>query len=235
MAKNFYLILGLSRGATGDDIHAAYRQLAKTYHPDHYAGSLKTFLEIQEAYEVLGDPNKRSAYDRQSRERNSYTSQRYGRYVSEPSASDWHPPQHTPVHLDDISLVRSFETVSPSFDVVYDWLWSNFRNITPPKSREVQNLTIEVPITVQQARRGGQVRISVPARAICPACHGDGAVGAYECPRCAGEGGIVGEYPVTVSFPAGLNSEHTVLLSLDRFGIRNAYLSVVFRVSVSTW
>ncbi|MFC1765438.1 DnaJ domain-containing protein [Planctomycetota bacterium] len=233
MAKNFYMILGLSRGATGDDIHAAYRRLAKAYHPDRYTGNLKTFLDVQEAYEVLGDPEKRTVYDRQFQAQPPRGKQRYGRYVSETPTSQRIEPKNKTVHLDDISLVRSFETISPSFDEVYDWLWSNFRNIAPPKNRDVQNLTIEVPISVQQARRGGQARIYVPAKALCPACHGHGVVGYYECPCCAGEGGIVGEYPVTVSFPPGLNTDHTVLFSLDRFGIHNAYLSVVFRITAS--
>lgn len=232
MAKNFYLILGISRTATEDDIRAAYRRLAKEYHPDHYSGTLGTFLDIQEAYEVLGDPHKRMAYDRQHKTREPLAQGGYSKYVDEPySGPEPLIPEERPVRLDDISMVRSFQTFTPTFDEIYDWLWSNFRNMRQPKSREIQSLTLEVPVTPEQGRRGGQARILVPAQAQCPVCRGHGAVGYYECPRCAGEGCMLGEYPVNVSFPASLRTDHTVLLSLDRFGIHNTYLSVVFRIT----
>ena len=69
----------------------------------------------------------------------------------------------------------------------------------------------------------------VPARAVCPACRGQGGVGLYECLRCAGEGVISGEVPVTVSFPPGLTHDHAVMIALDRFGIRNLHITVLFR------
>ena len=71
----------------------------------------------------------------------------------------------------------------------------------------------------------------VPARALCPTCHGYGGMGLYECSRCAGEGAISGEVPVSVSFPAGLMQDHAVVISLERFGIMNLQLTVVFRLT----
>ncbi|MGW8324687.1 MAG: J domain-containing protein, partial [Desulfobacterales bacterium] len=55
MAKSYFIILGVSPGATADEIKSAYRRLAKEFHPDHYAGGNETFREIQEAYSVLGN------------------------------------------------------------------------------------------------------------------------------------------------------------------------------------
>jgi len=71
----------------------------------------------------------------------------------------------------------------------------------------------------------------VPARAVCPTCHGYGGVGLYECSRCAGEGAISGEVPVSVSFPAGIRQDHAVIISLERFGIMNLQLTVLFRLT----
>src|SRR5215469_12843537 len=64
--RDFYDILGVSRNATDDEIKKAFRRLAKQYHPDanKEEGAEARFIEINEAYEVLNDPQKRSAYDR---------------------------------------------------------------------------------------------------------------------------------------------------------------------------
>ena len=65
MAKSYFAILGIKRGATVDEIRSAYRSLAKEFHPDHYAGDSETFRQIQEAYSVLGNTRRRHEYERQ--------------------------------------------------------------------------------------------------------------------------------------------------------------------------
>jgi hypothetical protein len=114
-------------------------------------------------------------------------------------------------------------------DEVFEWLWRNFSDLAAPKSGRVENLTLEVTLTPEQARQGGNARIMVPAQAVCPTCRGQGGVGLYDCLRCAGEGAISGEMPVSVAFPPGLTDDHAVLIPLDRFGIRNTHLTVLFR------
>ena len=63
MSKDYYTILNISRAANREDIKKAYRKLAHQYHPDKTGGDDKKFKEINEAYQVLSDPNKRSNYD----------------------------------------------------------------------------------------------------------------------------------------------------------------------------
>ena len=66
MAKDLYEILGVSRGASAEEIQKAYRKAARKFHPDLNPDddAKKRFQEIQSAYEVLNDPEKRQAYDR---------------------------------------------------------------------------------------------------------------------------------------------------------------------------
>jgi molecular chaperone DnaJ len=225
MAKSYFAILGLSSDATADEIRSAYRRLVKEFHPDRSAGDSETFREIQEAYYVLGNIRRRRDYERKISKVGPRTPLRSTSYrAPEPLI-----PQERPFDVGDISPVRSFQSFTPSFDEIFDWLWKNFSSLAQPKSDRAQNLTLEVTLTPEQARRGGSARIMVPAQAVCPTCRGDGGVGFYECARCAGEGAIAGEVPVSVAFPPGLAKDHAVMIPLDRFGIRNMHLTVLFR------
>ena len=63
--RDYYEVLGLQKGASDDEIKKAYRKMAKKYHPDvnKEPGAEEKFKEINEAYEVLGDPQKKATYD----------------------------------------------------------------------------------------------------------------------------------------------------------------------------
>ncbi|MEJ2731189.1 MAG: DnaJ domain-containing protein [Deltaproteobacteria bacterium] len=225
MAKSYFAILGISPDATSDEIRSAYRRLAKEFHPDHYAGGSQNFRDIQEAYSVLGDSDSRREYRQNIRKMTPQTPLRPSTYPeAEPLI-----PEDSPVDIGEVSPVRSFQSFTPSYDEIFDWLWSNFSDLAAPKSDRIENLTLEVILTAEQARQGGNAKIMVPAQAVCPTCRGHGGVGFYECMRCAGEGAISGEIPVSVSFPPGLTKDHAVMIPLDRFGIRNIHLTVLFR------
>jgi DnaJ-class molecular chaperone len=225
MAKSYFAILGISSGATADEVRSAYRRLAKEFHPDHYSGGSERFQEVQEAYSVLGNNRRRRRYEQSIRKVSPKARLRRTDYPEpEPLI-----PEQQPVDLGEVSPVRSFHSFTPSFDEIFDRLWSNFADLAQPKSGRVQNLTLEVTLTPEQARRGGNARIMVPAQAFCPTCRGHGGVGFYECARCAGEGVISGEMPIAVSFPPGLTKDHAVMIPLDRFGIRDVHVTVLFR------
>jgi molecular chaperone DnaJ len=226
MAKSYYTILGVSIDASPEEIRSSYRRLVKAYHPDYYTGNRDTFHDIQEAYGVLGNDQQRRAYRRSLKSK--MAKKPIHRWGAGPAPEPL-IPESSPADFGDISLARSFRTVRPSFDEVFDWLWQNFSNLAPPKSGRMENLTLEVPLSPEQASHGGTARVLVPARAACPVCGGYGSVGYYLCNHCAGEGAITGEIPVAISFPPGIVGDHAVKVPLDRFGIKNLYLTVLFR------
>src|SRR6516165_5533419 len=129
MRKNYYLILRLAPEATSDQIRSAYRRRALELHPDLTGFGSDQFLELQEAYDVLGDPVRRESYDRGAEEipirrmdaNRPPETVIPRRQRSEPLATN--PPSRG---FGDISLSRSFETFSPSLDELFDRLWSNF-------------------------------------------------------------------------------------------------------------
>jgi len=229
MAKSYFAILGITSAATPDEVRSAYRRLAKEYHPDHFEGDSGVFRQIQEAYSILGNSRRRAEYE-QSLRRSSVKIRRMEYPGTYPEPEPLIPEQrNTDLSLGEISPVRSFQTFTPSLDEVFDWLWQNFSSLDQPKSGRMQQLTLEVPLTREQARTGGSAKVMVPVRATCPACRGYGGVGAYECLRCAGEGAISGEMPVSIAFPPGLLQDHAVVIPLERFGIWNLRLTVLFR------
>lgn len=227
MAKSYYAILEVTSMATPGEIRSAYRRLAKEYHPDHYTGGSKPFRQVQEAYAVLGNPDRRKAYEKTLSEVRVKRTPRY----RTPQHRQPEPliPEPGPVGMGEISPVRSFETFSPSFDEIFDWLWDNFSSIDHPKSGKVHSLTLEVSLTRQQAMRGGNAKVMVPARSVCPTCQGHGNIGYYECHKCAGEGAISGEVPISIAFPPGMTKDHSVIIPLERFGIHNLHLTVLLR------
>ncbi len=234
MPKNYYLVLGIPSAASPEDIKDAYRRLVKEFHPDYYGENPSPFLAIQEAYAVLSDPIKRQDHDRSVRH--------HGRKQPVEIFSTRSPGLRSPVEplipeqrpapdLTTVSLARSFHTYHPSFDQLFDRLFSNFNSSDSPRHQRIKELGVEITLTPEQAFRGGHVRLSIPAQPVCPTCSGHGWIGAYECWRCSAEGVIYGEYPVMISYPPGISDHHTVNMPLSRYGIHNLFLTVHFRIS----
>jgi DnaJ-class molecular chaperone len=226
-----YNTLGIPEDASDGRVKAAYREKVKVYHPDHYGENSGPFLDVQQAYSVLGDPRRRARYDRGLRDargttivRERLTERLRSRRPAEPLAA-------SPTDLGAISVARSFDTYSPSYDSVIDRFWGNFGTTWRPKHEQAARLAIEVPITRHQAATGGRARVFVPAVVTCPACGGRGGIGPFGCFRCHGTGRVADELPVQLAFPPGIPGDYAVELSLAPVGIRNLYLTVQFRIA----
>ena len=234
MPKNYYIILGISTESSQDEIKSAYRRLAKEFHPDH-SGQSSPFLNIQEAYSVLSDPVQRRSYDNTLQE-NRQAENRPEQVESSresPYRGAIEPliPEKSQKNSIDASLLQSFSSHRSSMDSLFDGWIRNFAEKSTPTGDPPENLTVVIRLTPEQAFRGGQVRLSVPAHLPCPDCNGRGGVGPYKCWRCSGQGILSGEYPVVIRYPSGISENHTVTLPLKRLGIRNFCLTVTFRIS----
>jgi DnaJ-class molecular chaperone len=230
---NYYVILGVPFDASAAQIKAAYRQKAKELHPDHYGADDSPFVAVQKAYSVLGDAGRRREYDRKIRpERSTRRPSRPSPDVVDLRRPPGEPliPEGRPADLGHVSLTRSFETFSPSFEEIYDRLWGNFFGRSRPKAEGVERLTVEIPVSRAQAAEGGYARVLVPAVVRCPRCGGRGGLGPCECWRCGGHGALREEFPVSIEFPAGMMDRYVVTVSLEKLGIRNLYLAVCFRL-----
>ena len=222
MAKNYYVVLGLSSAASSQQIKEAFRRLAKELHPDQSGKESAPFQELQEAYSVLSDPVQRRHYDKQSPSKLS-------RVNAEPFSSPVPFPQTGPKPLiPEISLSQSFERFRPSFEELFSRWWSNFSPASRPKAERLESVTVEVLLSAEEVRRGGVVSVKIPLRICCPSCQGRGGFAGFECWRCAGTGIWEGEYPLRVSYPPGFDS--IVQVPLSGLGFINFYLTIRFRV-----
>ena len=232
MAKNYYIILGIGRGASDKEIKEAYRKKVQKYHPDHFGPDSSQFILIQEAYEVLGDPVSRKKYDDSILTKKKYYP---GQNNPRKSAYSWdiEPliPESNINRSERISLRDSFNTFSPSFSELFDRYWSNFMNMDQPKGESVENLNVEILISLKEARYGGQVKLMIPVRINCSVCQGFGTIRFWECSQCDGYGIIDSEIPLIVSYPAGIQNQFNKSISLNRYGINNFYLTVNFKLS----
>jgi molecular chaperone DnaJ len=225
MERDLYSLLGLESDASMDLIESAYRELVSELYPDRLEHDRDIFLRIQKTYSTLTDAGHRKAHDVAlhggEKPLNIIPQSPFESLVREKT-----------VDLGEVSLTHSFQTIQPSFEPLFDRLWSNFTLLTRPKAETIESLNVEILLSPEEALSGGQVRVLIPSQFQCPACNGRGGAGSFRCWRCAGTGMVGGEYPLFVSFPAVI-SGNVVEIPLDRFGIHNFYLKVYFRVSSS--
>jgi molecular chaperone DnaJ len=175
MAKrDYYEVLGLSRGANEQDIKAAFRRLAKDCHPDRNQGDNNAehkFKELNEAYEALKDPQKRAAYDQ------------FGHAAFDGAGRGSH------------GFGPDFaSSMSDIFDDLFGEFMGGRRGGRQRSGRERgADLRYNMEITLAEAYEGKAAQIRVPTSVTCDACTGSGVKTGTQpsnCPTCSGSGKV---------------------------------------------
>ena len=181
MAKDYYQILDVPKTASQDEIKKAYRRLAHKYHPDTRKGDEVKFKEISEAYGVLGDPGRRSSYDR------------FGAAgVNVPPGAGRGPAGQGFGGFEDIFSGFSGADVGDFGDIFSDMFGFNRRRGTTHEKRGV-DLEYRLVITLEEAYKGTEKEIELNKFDVCERCRGSGAEpgkSVMTCPRCHGQGTI---------------------------------------------
>lgn len=184
MAKDYYEILGVPRTATQDEIKKAFRKLAHQYHPDKGGGDETKFKEINGAYQVLSDEQKRSRYDQFSNAETGGFGGGGGRW--EDFASSGGPFQgfHTQVNFDDIG-----DIFGDFFGMGRGAKTSHGRT----RAARGRDLEIDATLSFHEAVHGTKKKITIEAYRRCSRCNGKGAEDASalkKCGTCAGVGEV---------------------------------------------
>lgn len=218
MPGDYYVVLGIPADSTEREIKAAYRRLAKEFHPDRRSGRPAVFLGIQEAYSVLGDPRRRKEYDASRRPSSRHAAP--SRRISPSSPPPVEPliPKRPPAA--EPEPLRPHGSAGPM-----DHVFAGTRDEARP-----EHLALEVAITPRQARFGGVIRLAVPGRFACQACGGRGDSLFHPCSQCGGSGVNRYDYPLRLEFPPGVTDNTLLRVPLDSFGRRHASLFVRFRI-----
>src|SRR5258708_3016360 len=169
--KDYYKVLGVSKGASADDIKKAFRKLARKYHPDVNPGDKKAeekFKEINEAYEVLSDPDKRKKYDTlgpnwQEQFGPQFNRRSYAGSTSRPSPMDFEG---------NSGFSGFFEVLFGRTDGAGGMSGAGTRGGQDSFRKRVgDNIEQPVEVTLQEAYMGASRTFNIQSTEVCSACH----------------------------------------------------------------
>lgn len=183
--RDYYEVLGVSKSATDDELKHAFRALAKKYHPDLHPDDKDAeakFKEINEAYEVLSDKDKRAKYDQFGFAEVDPTygaGQGGGAYGSYGSSG--------------FGGFSGFGDVGDIFESFFGGGFGGSQRSNPNASRRGQDIRANLTISFMEACKGTRKQVKVTRYESCPDCHGTGAkagTSAETCPDCRGTGTV---------------------------------------------
>jgi len=236
MNKDYYNTLGISKGSSKEEIKKAYRKLAHQYHPDKNGGDDRKFKEINQAYQVLSNDQKREQYDQ------------FGTAFEQGGFSG------QGVNFED--LFRGFGNQQASGFDFSDIFGDVFSGSGFKRREKGKDIVVDTEITLEEAFKGtikeinlrklticshcrgtggepskgkkicpscnGRGQIEQTKRTffgvfsqviVCPKCNGKGYIPEKECKKCRGKGRVYDIESIKVKLPAGVNNAQTIRLT----------------------
>ncbi len=202
--RGYYDILGIPRNASADDIKKAFRRRAREFHPDLHTGAKKTemekkFKELNEAHEVLSDPDKRKKYDR------------YGQNWEQAEAYEKARQQAGP-QPGQGGTAGGF---SGDFGDIFETFFGSRGRGGGASGFAVdgEDLETDVELSIRDVLTGVTRRIDLTERVVCKACGGSAIVRGRPCVVCGGSGTQTEKRTIEVRIPAGVQNDTRVRLA----------------------
>ncbi|MDR1940924.1 MAG: molecular chaperone DnaJ [Endomicrobium sp.] len=177
MKRDYYEVLGVAKTAAAEEIKSAYRKLALKYHPDKNPGNKEAeekFKEINEAYEILSDAQKKQQYDA------------FGHDAPGAGGNPFGGGGSYTQYGDDMGDI---------FGDIFSNVFGGAarRSSSRTSQRRGGDLRVDIEVSYADAMKGSEVTIDIPKRESCPACAGSGAKDKSkpkQCPQCKGSGQV---------------------------------------------
>lgn len=196
--QDYYEILGVKRDASIDEIKKAYRKLAMKWHPDRHTGDDRAaaeekFKRINEAKEVLTDPDKRAKYDK------------FGQHWEH--GQDFRPPQGggwQTMNPEEFESIFGGGGFSDFFASMFgDDMRTRYGGARARRARQARGADVnaELRLTISDAIEGGKREFGLGTVQACATCGGSGELGDHVCPSCAGMGRVRGHKTVELKVP----------------------------------
>jgi molecular chaperone DnaJ len=203
-AKDYYNLLGLGKTATDKDIKAAYRRLARQYHPDVNPGNKDAearFKLINEAYEVLSDAGKRKKYDKYG-DKWEYADQFAQAPQQQPGSSrrfTQEPSSDGPFQFDESDLEGIFGNI-------FGGGVGGATRARPRPARRGEDIESPIEVTLEEAYNGTLRNLSIQTPDVCSACRGAGRIQTVPCAACRGTGSAPKLKRLEVRIPPGVRT-----------------------------
>jgi molecular chaperone DnaJ len=187
--QDYYELLGVPRKASAKEIRAAYRKLARKYHPDLNPGDKSAeekFKQIQEAYDVLSDTKKRQMYDQ-------FGFHTPGPGGPPPGAEYGGSPQDIHFDFGGFDFGGAGAGGGTSFRDLFSQFFRGANAARATTEHEPgTDLEFQIDISFAEAMHGAVKRLNITRLDVCPVCHGTGAAPGDEkvCPTCGGSGQV---------------------------------------------
>src|SRR3989344_3475859 len=191
-SQDFYTTLGVPKSASQEDIKRAYRKLAHQHHPDKQNGDEKKFKEINEAYQVLSDPQKRSQYDQFSAGGGSAFSGGFGR----PGGFDGFDFSQGFGGPFDNTQDRQEFNAEDLFDLFGNAFGGFGRSSRAGRAQDRvggEDIRISLILNLREVARGVNKKVELSKDVVCAECDGSGAekgAGLIDCTVCTGKGEV---------------------------------------------
>ncbi len=213
--KDYYAILGVPKSAAQKDIKSAYRKLARKWHPDANPKNPKEaeekFKELSEAYEVLGDPEKRKKYDvlGPNWQQAAQQAEQQRRYRTNVNGQDFEF---------DFGEGGAGAPGGPSgfsdfFDMFFSGIGRRPTAQSPGFARRGQDLETTIDLGLRDVYDGGSKSVSLQIEDVCPRCHGTGTESGRLCSQCHGTGHVLIHRRFEVTIPKGIGDGQRIRLA----------------------
>lgn len=210
--KNYYDILGVTPNSSDAEIKAAYRKLARKYHPDVNPGSVELFKDITEAYDTLSRNEKRKQYDILNGFFKKEETKTSGKKAEQEYRSKASAKQEENLKKDVPPVTKPKEDFSKKINEIFEEFKKTSNSANQQKNKEKahpvkgEDIHTDITITISESVKGTTRTVNVMHTEQCPLCRGRKFINGAKCSVCSGKGDVSSHRKITVKIPKDIKN-----------------------------